>query len=428
MRFFTVMFYNIVDFNNHILVKYIGRFCLIVLLLHNYKLYILNSDLLFKIILYFSIINLFTIVLIQLISSKILHKWLHKDTKSGVLVLNKYFYLDILNIIVIILILYKLYLRNIEYLSIDLLILYLILYSFISMITNSNFIKNKLVLFKTINLISIGRLSSSGISTVGDTENKDKSSDFLIHLDSKPTNVVTNNSKLNVNINAEDAVKKAMEILKEDMRRIMLQSASQLGLAASITGGMSAGAAISSGQNIKVRAGTTLAMGAAGGLIQVGLSSLNRGLIKSEEMKVNKDSKFDNNSPPSPDGFINCPNEEIYDNPVELLLYCIWGLHIVLIVLLIMLLFTMLSKILLSLNYKLNWLDKIFSKEKSIQIRSVLLRIFNILSNIRNFNILMLIISLIVISLVNFYLYSAFLFNLNDFCELHLKIISEWKK
>lgn len=136
-------------------------------------------------------------------------------------------------------------------------------------------------------------------------------------------------------------------------------------------------------------------------------------------------------NPPSPPegrtGFINSSNEEILDNPVELLLYSIWVLQFIILILLIILLFTFISKIILSLDYKLNWLNKIFSFERSVQIRSFILKYFSILSKIREFNIIMLIIVSIVISLFSLYFFSAFLLHLEDLCKIYLKYVNSTK-
>ena len=125
-------------------------------------------------------------------------------------------------------------------------------------------------------------------------------------------------------------------------------------------------------------------------------------------------------------GFINSPNEDLHDNPVLYLLISIWGVHAVSIVLLVYLLLIIISKIILSLDYKLNWLDKITTN--SVKIRSIILKLLKIFSKIREYNMLMLVIFLIVISLCNLYLYSGFLFNLEFMCKLYLKIISESNK
>ena len=117
---------------------------------------------------------------------------------------------------------------------------------------------------------------------------------------------------------------------------------------------------------------------------------------------------------------INSSNEEILDNPVELLLYCIWVLQFVILIFLIVLLFTFISKLMLSLNYELNWLNKFLSAERSVQVRTMLLKYFSFVSKIREINIIVLIIVLIVISLFSLYFFSVYLLNLEGMCKLYL--------
>ena len=120
---------------------------------------------------------------------------------------------------------------------------------------------------------------------------------------------------------------------------------------------------------------------------------------------------------------INSSNEEILDNPVELLLYSIWVLQFVILIFLIVLLFTFISKLMLSLNYELNWLNKFLSAERSVQVRTMLLKYFSFVSKIREINIIVLIIVLIVISLFSLYFFSVFLLNLEGMCKLYLTYV-----
>lgn len=134
------------------------------------------------------------------------------------------------------------------------------------------------------------------------------------------------------------------------------------------------------------------------------------------------------NETPSPgSGFINSPYEELINNPnpVEGLLNCIWVLHFIIIVFLVILLITIISKLIFSLDYQFNWLNQIFSKETSIKIRFILSKILNIINKIRDYNILMFVIFLIIISMFHLYLYSEFMFNLESMCKLYLKILSD---
>lgn len=88
---------------------------------------------------------------------------------------------------------------------------------------------------------------------------------------------------------------------------------------------MTAGAIISKGQRPIIRVGTTVGLGAIGGLKHVGASIINRKLVQ-DNIEHNQIINNNNDNPPSPgdrDGFINSFYEDLYDNPVELLLFCI---------------------------------------------------------------------------------------------------------
>lgn len=154
----------------------------------------------------------------------------------------------------------------------------------------------------------------------------------------------------------------------------VIQGASQVGLAGSIGARFTAGASISAGQPPATRIATTIGLGIAGGAIHVGASAVNRSLtLMDSDNNINNNN---NDNPPSPkNDFLNSPLEEIFNNPVELLLYSIWVLEFVILFFLIFLFFTFISKLLVSLDYLLNWLDKIFSKDNSIKIRYVVLKI-----------------------------------------------------
>ena len=88
---------------------------------------------------------------------------------------------------------------------------------------------------------------------------------------------------------------------------------------------------------------------------------------------------------------------------------------------LVVLLITFISKLILSLNYEFNWLNNIFSEKRSVQIRTFILKYFYVMSKIREFNIIVLIIVLIIISLFSLYFFSVFLLNLEGMCKLYLK-------
>ena len=193
------------------------------------------------------------------------------------------------------------------------------------------------------------------------------------------------------------------------------------GLAPSIGAGLSVGEKISAGQPSKTRIATTAGIELAGVEIQVGATALNKSLVQlssnqTEEILYNHPSPLGGYV-----GFINSSNEEILDNPVELLLYSIWVLQFVILIFLIVLLFTFISKLILSINYEIKWLNYLFSEQRSVQIRTFILKSFNILSKIREFNIIILIVVLIIISLFSLYFFSVFLLNLEGMCKLYLK-------
>ena len=110
------------------------------------------------------------------------------------------------------------------------------------------------------------------------------------------------------------------------------------------------------------------------------------------------------------ESFINSPLEEVLQNPVLTLLYCIWILQVVLIIFEILLLFTIISKIFYSYNFKFNWLDKIFTANKAQNIRALILKTFKFITFIRDYNIFMFVLFIIVISIFNLFFFSFFFF------------------
>lgn len=384
--------------NSYFLVSFIGKISVLVLLLYNYQII--------------------------------------KNNKLNLV-------LKIFKLLGIILLLNKIYKNNYEYLLFKDLLLYIFIFFIISLIiTEFKVLLNKVVLFNKIkvinlfiisNLFSISRMMSvNNLSTKDNDENQNQSLDLKDNIKPQSSENPTNTA---ININAEDMVKKGVETVNKTLETGVIKAATQIALSGNISAGLTAGATISAGQPIflkekKMKIARTVGLGLAGGAIHEGASSINRSLISmsldNDKNYINKD--INNDSPPSPgNGFINSPNEEFFYNPVELLLYSIWVIDVVVLVFLFILLFTFISKLIFSLNYKLNWLDKIFSTERSNKIRIYILKLLKTLSTIREFNIIMLIITLIFLSLCSLYFYSVFCFNLEGMCKLYLKIYIESK-
>lgn len=129
--------------------------------------------------------------------------------------------------------------------------------------------------------------------------------------------------------------------------------------------------------------------------------------------------------------FINSPNEEnlisqLFSlNPVEAWIEGLLILNIVNLLFTIILLTTVISKLLLSLNYKLNWLNKILPESQSKKVKSFLLKTFAFFAKIREFNIIMIILSIIFISIFILYYFSLFYFNLEYLCKLYLELLQK---
>jgi hypothetical protein len=380
LKILTLLYNRLNEFNNSFFVRNIGRLSIFVLLFNNQGIIDINSKELLYFIILLSIIVLFYNLIISLINTIIFFK---KDLQ-----LNNYFNLTlkIFKLFCLFLLLNKIYNLNyalfLSYEGIRDFFLFHLLYCIISLIqiktlSSSSILINKIVLFATpkLNLLNRNLLPLSSMMAVNNLSNlnndsnkdtKDKSLNIKDNTDIKSEGT-SNTPNVNININAEDMVKKVIENISNSIETLIFQAASQLGLAGSISAGSP---------------------------------------------------KLD---------LANSLLEEISNNPVELLIYGIWVLHFVVLFFLFLLLFTYISKIILSLDYQLNWLDKIFSKNNSIKIRFIALKILKTLSRFRDYNIIMLILVLIFISICNLYFYSVFSFNLEDMCNLYLKIKSEGK-
>ena len=148
-----------------------------------------------------------------------------------------------------------------------------------------------------------------------------------------------------------------------------------------------------------------------------------RDTISNEEYKVDDDTycneSRDSQIEPSVNTNITGPSvlsvlEQSESNPVYGLLLGMLLLHISGIMLILILLITVLGKIILSLDYELKWLDKIFSVDRSIKIRSLIKKWFKFVSRLRDLNILFQVLFLLVISGSNFFFYSFFYFNFDE--------------
>ena len=148
-----------------------------------------------------------------------------------------------------------------------------------------------------------------------------------------------------------------------------------------------------------------------------------RDTISNEEYKVDDDTYYnesrDSQIEPSVNTNITGPSvlsvlEQSESNPVYGLLLGMLLLHISGIMLILIILITVLGKIILSLDYELKWLDKIFSVDRSIKIRSLIKKWFKFVSRLRDLNILFQVLFLLVISGSNFFFYSFFYFNFDE--------------
>ena len=73
----------------------------------------------------------------------------------------------------------------------------------------------------------------------------------------------------------------------------------------------------------------------------------------------------------------------------------------------------------------MTWLDFIF--KDSSKIREFLNFTFKLLSRVRDYNIISLVIVLIIVSIINLYFLSIFIYNLEGMCKLYLSELSNNK-
>lgn len=222
---------------------------------------------------------------------------------------------------------------------------------------------------------------------------------------------------------------------------VAAQAITQLGIGGTIVGAMGVGATISKGQPPLTRAATTVLTGVAGGTIHVAASSMNRSLnqvslthnLSTNSLPQSAKPSTPTSEPSSPgEGFINCPNEEfsivnfmldmLNDNSVGLWLASVLILAITNLLFLIILLIAVLSKYVLSLNYQFNWVDKFLSSSNSAKVKHYLKKLIQLLIKIREYNIIMYIILLVITSTLLVYFLFNFYINLEELCKLYLKL------
>lgn len=241
-------------------------------------------------------------------------------------------------------------------------------------------------------------------------------------------NQEVNNQNKDIHIHTQISVGNAIEKASKVLESGISQGIGQIGLSASIAAGFSSGIAAGSGQSPKIKAILGLGGGLAGAAFQVGGSAANRAVtqIQTKNLKTN----YPNDTPPSPGNeFIPSMYESslldgITDNSVELLLSSILLLNFINLVVILILLMTFISKIILSYNYQLNWIDRILPISYSGKVKSSIFKIINILNKLRDFNLIMIIIMLIFNSAGILYLFSIFYLNLEDMCKLYLEYIN----
>jgi hypothetical protein len=434
-------------FNNYLFISFVRKLSIFLLLLINQGIIdIFSNNLLYFIVIISFIKLFFNLILSFFYIFNLLIKKLE-------VIKNDFFnlFLNILKVFGLIVILNNIYLNYSEFLIFNELFIYILIYCIISLIiTNLKIIINKIILkilknikmnilllyffnrvwlIKSTNINIMNNENNNNDNNLLNTNNNEnnKNDNNLLNTNNSDNNnniinsnnISSNNStNMQIDVHAEEMVKKGIETVQDSLNKSLIQASSQIGLAGSIGAGMTAGASISKGQRPNVRIATTLGLGAAGAGIHIGSGVVNRMLIRNEE----KNFIENNENPPSPvDSFINSPTDDLLENPVNALLISILILLYSMLLLLVILLFTYFSKIIFSYNFKLNWLDKIFPKEKSIKIRSIILNFLKLFSGIRDFNIIMLIFSLIFIMCFAIYFFSVFYFNLEYMCKLYLE-------
>ena len=435
-----------------LILKSMGSLSILLLLLHNQNIiHISHTNILYYITI-ISIVQLIYSIIIYVLNLYV--SYYGKDIKLQKNHLSLIF--NILKIFGLFVLLNKIYKNNSEYILLSEVFLYFLLYFLISyIITYSKFLIFKTEFFKGIsilNIFNLYRLRASNISNINTGENNENTLDIKENIDIEPI-IANNETNIGVHIHAENIIKQGIETVGKTIESGIAQAVPQIGLASAIGAGLSAGVKISAGQPLMARVLTTTGLGLAGAGIQVGATAQHHPLrhsdsdsgseknalnqLPSNQIEVNIETPpsmfiavahhslvpYDSVTGAGGGGFINSSDEEILNNPVELLLYSIWVLQFVILIFLIVLLITFISKLILSFNFEFNWLNKILSAERSVQVRNIILKYLNFVSKIRELNIIVLIIVLIIISLFSLYFFSVFLLNLEGMCKLYLKYV-----
>lgn len=424
--------------------KISGTICILIILFNKHVLFYLYIT---YFIIMFSVFHLLVVLVMSLV--KLITGITKLFSMNGlVLTIN-----NILKIVGIIILLNKIYVKNSEifydiccfyhnYLVFSLLLVFTLFffskiqlfvknYKFIKYLKQTTYVVCTFVLFVFITLSNTVILCDK-TDDDNNTNNNNNNSNKNNH-DSNNTNIETKDNKFeyHAHLHAEQIVKTTLDTVGKAIDSGLTQAASQIGVAGSITGGMAAGATIRAGQPPITRLGTTVVCGAVGGALHVTATAANRALNQPRPTlsnnTVNKPTDIDRTPSPG-NGFIESPNEEISinnlitDNPIELWLGSLLVLNIASLILLFFLLLAVISKIILSLNYKLNWIDYVLPSSLSPKVKSVLLVSIKFLAKVREYNIIMIILFLIFISIFIIYYFSLFIINLEELCKLYLEL------
>src|SRR6266487_2581057 len=356
--FFSLLLYNLKIFNNYIIILIIILIIVIVQLFH---------------IFFISLFNFIKNFTLQLKKNFFIKQILILFKFLGATFIFYRIYIN--NIELFINFFYKIFLFLIIYCILSFLII-----KFIKYLKKKYTIKN--LKYKIVNLFNIIVIKNQfRVSNLSESEfnNSEENKDSFIKNDSNSLNEnktssnnietiqnnpdlikqSSNNIELHTHLHAEKVIKTAIEASSKIIETGISQAASQIGLSGSIGAGFAAGASVSAGQNPTTRLGLSIAGGAAGGLIHIGGTAINRSLSKIQTENLNNVSDNKTETPPSPgEGFIKSPNENTFieyldENSVEILLACILLLNIINLIFILFLLITVISKLILSLNYKL---------------------------------------------------------------------------
>jgi hypothetical protein len=192
--------------------------------------------------------------------------------------------------------------------------------------------------------------------------NNDENSSSNPDNNNKKENKITTDDNKNIefhhhtHIQVETAIKTAAKTIEKSVS----QGLGQIGLSGSIVGGMGIGAKVSSGQSLAVKTAMITGGGLVGGGLQVGYSAANRLLAEAQVIENNLNNTPPTETPPSPSDtsifnnfYHNSTLDDTTSNYVEMLLSSILLLNVGNLIFTIVLFFTFVSKIILSLNYKL---------------------------------------------------------------------------